>query len=1321
MSSMRLAKLKLSGFKSFADPTEFRFDEPVTCVVGPNGCGKSNIVDAIKWVLGERSAKSLRGQQMMDVIFGGTTNRKPMDMAEVVLVFDNPPKHPGAEDRILPVPTDVVEIGRRLYRDGRSHYLINNRKSRLRDVRELFMDTGVGADAYSIIEQGKVDAMLTSNPKERRIIFEEAAGVAKFKARRVEAMRKLERTEVNLVRCREQLASAERRLRFIRGQAEKARKFKALDEELATHRRAHALDLYHELRTRREDLEAKARELEAARTEAGQRLAEIESEKQDAEVERHGLQSEQRQVEQDRMQLQAQRDKAQQRRDMCRRSTEDARAQIAAESERIENLRDREEQIRGMSVAHHAVVLALQSERDACEQRVEDAMEVRQRREAALNEQMAEVRERRAELAALERDRTRFEAEIESINHRLASLDEQSAGLEERAAKLDARATELRRERNELDERRRALDDSLETDEATLKAHEDEAQSLGGRQREISVELSQAEQEFARIDSRRHTLQEMIDAGEGIGDAVRQVLEHKQTGDRFGFVSGLLADVIETDVEHAAAVESAFGSLLQAVLVPRLTDVMDARDDLSQLSGRVAFLAVDAPRDEATIAETEAGAVITTRQPDRAPLSSPMPMHAMGRAAIPMLSCVEIQERFRPAIERLLMGTWLVEDLETALLLSAQQPGARHRFVTREGEVLEPTGRIIAGPNVSEGMGAGLLLRRTELEDLEGQAATFEQRIEDMRAELASIDGQAAELDRRQAEVRQRVYAARTDRDKAVHAVERIDSDVLRIERDRPALDQEQRELDRRRATLRNEQASMRADVTRLASSLTDATTVVASLDEKVIASQNALDEAKDHVTGTRVAAGQTAERLAGAEREGRQFEQSVADVVRQVETVEAAITQRTSKIEEYERMIADAETEATACDDALTQSEVTLKDLTRRLADADQRTGALAEQFQVARASTSEIEGRFHDVSVQLREAEVKQEGLEQRTIEELSLDLGHEYSAYLFERESPDFEPIERDIVAERISELRRLIKKLGNVNLDAIDEEETLENQNVDLAAQVEDLDQAREQLTQLIQELSEVSRDRFKETFEIIKNNFAGTDGMFRRLFGGGRADIMLMPDEETGEIDWLESGVEIIAKPPGKEPRSIKLLSGGEKTMTSVALLMAIFKSKPSPFCILDEVDAALDDANVERFANVIRGFLDKSHFIVITHNKRTMQGADQMYGITMQERGVSKRVSVKFEDVAPGGRVSSKAVRAAEAAERERAEQAAAIVESRPVVATAIAEDPANGAAEESDQVTDALAKLRAEAGEDGGAAPVEAEPITADHESDHR
>jgi len=1223
---MRLARLKLHGFKSFADATEFRFDDPITCIVGPNGCGKSNVVDAIKWVLGERSAKSLRGDQMMDVIFAGTTSRPAMNMAEVVLTFENPLIDAATGKRELPVESELVDVGRRLYRDGTSEYLINNARARLKDVRDLFLDTGIGADAYSIIEQGKVDAMLTSNPIERRTIFEEAAGVAKFKVRRIEAMRRLERTEVNLTRCREQLDNAERRLRIVKGQAAKARTFKGLDDELRALRAAYLLDQYHELHETIDGLTSELSHLEADRTSVMDRVHDLEEARQDANIERDRLQKRCTEIEQDRLQLQARRDQAGQRRTMTIRSREEAQQEIAAEQARLSELDERIARLRQGVVEHERSHEGLGKARSDAERAVEAALARRAERDAARNEINRLANEAQRALAGIEREIVSQAASIEAIDLRLKELDEQVAQIDSRRGEIEARLVTLAEQSEAAGQRVDAAEAEIDQLESRQAEQEQQAATLSGRQRSLSESLSALEQERAGLDARRTTLKEMLDSGTELGESVRQVLRERHEGSRFGFVRGLLADGIETDVEHAAAVEAALGSLLQAMVVESVTQVIDARGDLEALSGRITFLPLRAAGDEV---ESHA---------------TPLPLLHGAR---PLLSVVRVPEQWLGLATRLFAQTIVVDSLETAMLLGAG-PMQGCRFVTAAGAVLDADGRIMAGPNSAEGTGAGLIVHRVEMNSLAGQVEALTARIEALRLELRTIDDEAAALDQHRSELGQRVFERRNQRDKASHEVERLDAERQGAQRDGQRLDEELNAARARRDELTGGRAQKQAHLDSLQRLHEDEAKTQATLAANLEQAELGAAEAAELVTTARVESSQAAERLAASDRERRQLESAVEQPQRQRAALDAGLRQRTGRIIEFERVIDEAVFEAEECVSALEASAGELERLAAEHQQCQARVVQLGEDLNGARQRLAIVERNYHAVELSKRENEVKREHLEQTAAEDLALDLHVEYPQYREVILTGEVEAVERGTAAARIDELRSAIKRLGNVNLDAIEEEKELADRNEELVRQVGDLDSAREQLIGLIEELNNLSRERFKETFEIIRENFAGANGMFRRVFGGGKADMHLIPNEETGEVDWLESGVEIVGKPPGKELRSIKLLSGGEKTMTSVALVMAIFQSKPSPFCLLDEVDAALDDANVERFCGVLHTFLDRSHFVIITHNKRTMQAGDQLYGITMQERGVSKRVAVRFDQVGADGHISKDAIEAAE-------------------------------------------------------------------------
>ncbi|MEM7229243.1 MAG: chromosome segregation protein SMC [Planctomycetota bacterium] len=1248
---MRLAKITINGFKSFADSTELRFDQPITGIVGPNGCGKSNVVDAIKWVLGERSAKSLRGSEMMDVIFAGSAARKPLGLASVTLTFDNPVVDPeaseAAERRFLSVATEEVDVTRRLFRDGRSEYLINGRKSRLRDIKELFMDTGIGTNAYSIIEQGKVDAMLMANPVERRVILEEAAGVARFKARRIEATRKLERSEVNLVRVREQLASTERRLRIVKGQAAKARRFQELDVRHRELRVELALDAYHDLRERLDGLTNRITKLDEDRHALMGELGEAEDGKQNAEIARHDLQTEQRTSEQQRLEAVAQRKHAEQRRDMTQRSLDETKQHIEDDQRRVSELDERIATLQQELTAANAEIDAASERLAAAESSVERLSRTRAEQQEALLESRDRASTLRDAVTRLERTQSQVVSRLESITGRRTSLDEQ-------VERLANRREELHRERAEVDESLATVrNDASESErcvsglEEEQRTHDEAAAALGERQAALAAELADARHERAALESRRLLLQEMHEAREGLDEAVKHILDRR---DEFDGVHGLLADAIDTDQEHARLVEAALGANLDLVLIETTDHVDELSAAIGDVSGHVA--------------------VMTSTWHESVPTD---PTALLDQDAVnptwitPLLSIIRVRAQARDAVRRLLGRTLVVRDLPSALRL-ANGPLAGWRFVTQAGEVVEVDGRVRLGQRAGTSTGDGWLSRRVELSTLSNQIAALDTRIDQKGTSLSELDSETAHRRGLVDDVARRLQEARHQAVESQYKAQRLTTDLDRITRDLQSLESESAEMAQRRDALAGEFQTLDTERAHMVASLLTATTDADTAAASLVGIEQRVHTVQEELTAARVELGQLGEQVEASRRERRHIEVAIEEADRQREIASQQHTRRLSQIEQYEATIDTAAQEMESAERSLRQLETESERLREALEAASEQVEAASRVLEGVRMKQGSLERDYHAVEISRREVEVKREGLEERTLSDLELPLDEAYPPYRSRREDEDFEAIDRAAAEEEADALRKDIKKLGNINLDALDEEKSLEERNLDLIAQVDDIDTACAQLRTLIDELNESSEQRFKDTFDAIRQNFAGSDGMFRRLFGGGSADIMLVPDEE-GNVNWLESGIEIRAKPPGKEPRVISQLSGGEKSMTAVALLMAIFKSKPSPFCILDEVDAALDDANVERFCNILHPFLDHSHFIVITHHKRTMTACDQLYGVTMQERGVSKRVAVRVEDVSASGGISDDAIKRAD--REEAATEAAALAEAPvPIIET---------------------------------------------------
>jgi chromosome segregation protein len=1304
---LRLSKLTLCGFKSFADKTEFSFDHVITGIVGPNGCGKSNVVDAIKWVLGERSSKSLRGQEMIDVIFAGSAGRKPAGMASVALTFENPvltaaqlaamafktefsseaqtegsvltngdiagvehvngqaatsekadaapepgspvsvPPAPARARRALPLDTDTVEIERRLYRDGQSEYLINGKLARLKDIREMFMDTGVGADAYSIIEQGKVDAMLLASPQERRVIFEEAAGIAKYKQRRVEAQRKLERTQANLVQTREQLDSTERRLRLVRGQAAKARKFKELDENLKAWRMALAFDQYEELAERLAGLTSRQAALSTDRDNAGRQLAEVEARKQEAELSRHELSSQHKALEQDLLSAQHAGEQATQRQGMLGRAVEEAQRQAGVDRARLDESQQRltstESSISQQQDAIAAAGEALaEAERRLCgagQQRAQIVEELNERRQSALQKHAAAAR--------IDRERIGLLASIAAEAKRADSLREHGAQLAAKAGKLSEDDTRLRQAIAEAKDSTNQAGEHAQNLERRLAALEEEVSRLSADRRELADKARAVEQDLVRLDSRRATLQEMVETRAGFADAVREVLKAKAAGRAFTTVVAPLADLIETrpgvDADGAAAVEAALGQDLQALVVESAS-TLPSRDELTSLPGRVTFLPMIAA---APCADAVPSVVwgLTIESTGRFVALRSLVRAREGDTADP---------RLQDLLDRILGRTYLVADLDAALLLaSGPLSGQRARFVTRDGKLLDADGRVQAGnTTATPDAASGLLRRRAELESLKVRVCDLVAILEIERTNLKNVDAEAAALSAQAGEVRQALAQQQRTVLTEQNRLDRLAADLARAERERAALDQEQAQLAERLAKLDHDRQGLQDRADSLGRLHEEESTAAKTIETDLKSIQLRADAAAEQMTTAKVEVSKLTEQAGGARRELSRLELSRDELAREARDLQSHIERLDAKLAEHGAAIEDCTRQIEFARDEAANLAEAARVVQVQLQQAQELAAQLAEQVQLSRQQFSVLERDWHSLEVSRRELEVKRENMEERTLEEVGIDLPREYPEYKEMMASGGVARIDTSEAALQIDTLKEAVRRLGSVNLDALEEEKTLEEQNQTLVRQVADIDGARAQLEALIEQLNQVSRDRFADVFKKIQENFGGEAGMFRKLFGGGKAEVRLMnllkevegPDGsiqkiETSEADLLESGIEVIAKPPGKEPRSISQLSGGEKTLTAVALLMSIFRSKPSCFCVLDEVDAALDEGNVGRFNHVIREYTDRSHFIVITHNKRTMQSADRLYGVTMQERGVSTRVSVRFEQVGKDGAI----------------------------------------------------------------------------------
>ncbi|MFO8013793.1 MAG: chromosome segregation protein SMC [Phycisphaerae bacterium] len=1236
---MELKRLEVFGFKSFADRTTFEFDSGITCIVGPNGCGKSNVVDAVKWVLGEQSAKSLRGREMADVIFAGSESRRSLGFAEATLTFDN-------SRGVLPVDVPEVEVSRRLYRSGESEYLLNRKPCRLRDIRELFMDTGVGVDAYSLIEQGKVDVLLQSNPQERRLIFEEAAGISRYKAKRREAERKLARTEQNLVRLGDIVQEVERRLRSVKVQAGRARSWKEYNARLQGLRVSYALNAYDEhtraMTEQQRDLDG----LHDRRSAAAGRLADLDRRRADLEREAMDLQDQARQ--------------ADARLSEIRTAISTAENEIGFHRTRADELRqvaDRDRRKLGDLSAHLCEAeRGLQTRRrdihdiDQAAARQEAAVADIEDRLRAVSDRVRDLTERietaKAEMLDLAQARTQAASRRAGLQDRVQHLDAQ-------IDKLAARRDDIGRTLADLADRERALHEEQETLEAgvaerrgRLEATRHEAEARQADLEAVGSRLARAKEHASALDSRRSLLEDLQRRGEGIPEAVRQVTEAIQaeaaavTGPSPhgaeaapapswdghapaapepaapppGRWHGMVADLVDVDVAHARLVEAALGPSEKLIVADRRADVLAlARRLQDDLPGQVRFLALDAVPPAANGRDLSAYA------------------GTLGWA----MDYVRAGEAVRPAVAHLLARTVVVETLDDAVRLGGEGgPLAGYRFVARSGAVLEADGSVAIGPPGPE---TSLISRRAELREVQGKREAVGRRIDTLEADRQRAVADLQALDTAQQQLRQEIYEASMRKVEVEAERRRLGENRQELAKERPVVESERADLARRREedARAAEEADRRvADLARREGLERRRVAAMTGEQEEAVRRRDACEEER---TEARVALAQLNEKRAAAR-------DALAAAERDLEATRTGIEEARQELADCRRRITEADRtmlrlQSELADHFLAKesAEADVRRLAEARAEARRRTAEIAEEARTVQKEIDDLQARIHEVELARRESETKRDDLVARIRDEAGIDLADRYAAW-------EPEDVDWDAVGEEIRDLQGKIDRLGSVNLEAIDEQEDLQRRVTFLQQQQDDLTGARDTLADLIERINRESRQRFQTTFDAVRGHF---QDLFRKLFGGGKADVFL-----EDEVDVLESGIEVVARPPGKQLQRISLLSGGEKTMTAVALLLAVFRARPSPFAILDEVDAALDESNIDRFTALVKEFLDQSQFVIISHNKRTMAIADVLYGVTMAEPGVSRKVSVKFADLHAQGFLTDEAEAEGAAGER---------------------------------------------------------------------
>jgi len=1204
---IRLKSLELFGFKSFADRTRFEFPDGITVVVGPNGSGKSNVVDAIKWVLGEQSARSLRGKEMTDVIFAGSTARKPLNAAEVALVFDN-----GA--RLLPVDAAEVQIMRRVYRSGESEYLVNGEPSRLRDIRELFSGTGAATEAYSVIEQGRVDALLVASGRDRRAVFEEAAGITRFRARRAESLRRLERAEQNRQRLADIVGEVSSRLETVRHQAAKARRWRLMTERLRALRLAAATQDLAEV-----DAAVVAVEEAAAGTRAAVATADarITAAADEAAV------------------LEAAMTAAEPGITAARASLAAATQRAAAADATLSMQRSRGADVETEAAeAARAVRTARQASRMAAATVAGAEAEARQL-EARVATLATRLHECEAAAAGSRHDaaaaRARLDAAVAAVDERRRErlrLDvdgERAAGraAEARQAAEAARAAveAARVHVARLAESRAAWEGNLDSLLASLEAAGRDLANLEAALRDNEKAVDTAWHELAgwksRLEAcreRRTLLRELVTRQDGISEAARRLLASAPT---VPGLTGIVADLVVASIEWAPLVDIALGGTGQSLVVESLADLVRWHADWAESSAAADVIA----------AGGRIGFVTATDGDGPTAFEPPSHPGIIGR--LDRLVAADASGEPRSATATALLGkllghVWVIERLDHAVPLLATAP-AGTLFMTRDGCCLSAAGTLEIGTPAAA---AGLVARRSELRALERRHEELERVTASAADAITRLQAEAADLNERLRQARLRRQQAADE-----HAASRVELD--RLDRERRSAEsliataeRDLRAAEERAATAVATEHAAAAAAAEAAGVETAATRDLEAAQAAVAGVERSRGAAIDEIQSLRVDQATVTEKLARS-RDAVAVAEAAADACRR-EIAAAAARERmaTSRLEAHRLEVLAAGAEHAEATLAAEQAATTLAAAIEALAATDARRRATATALDAARADAVRLAAEAHARELEAGEARHRRARIVDRIRDEYDIDLesGPTTIPDVTSTGEPIEVPTERGELETEIEQLRRKLASMTSVNMEALAEAEELAARLASLEGQLTDVTSAKEAIEQLISRIDEESRRLLGETIETVRGHFRE---LFERVFGGGQADIVLEPG-----VDLLETAVEIVARPPGKEPRSISLLSGGEKTMTCVALLLAIFRSRPSPFCVLDEVDAALDEANVDRFVNVLRDFLASTQCIVVTHSKKTMAAATTLYGVTMEESGVSKRVSVRFESTA---------------------------------------------------------------------------------------
>lgn len=1179
---MYLKSIEIQGFKSFANKILFEFHNGITGIVGPNGSGKSNVADAVRWVLGEQRVRQLRGGTMQDVIFSGTEIRKPQGFAYVAITLDN-------SDHKLPIAYDQVTVSRRLYRSGESEYKINGSACRLKDINELFYDTGIGKEGYSIIGQGQIDKILSGRPEERRELFDEAAGIVKFKKRKLIAQRKLDDEEQNLVRVKDILSELEKQVGPLKLQSEAAKEYLKLKEELKS-RDANLFLLEH-----------KALQLQLS--ELDQKTSIVKGDWENA-----SSQSEQLKKDFDRLEEEnsASEEKIASTREEHSKSIllkESIEGQIAVLREQIRSEQLNEENRKERISSIDQELLGKEEQKQEYEKQREETKKQVAQAEQALTQAGQTLSETEQEMARLSKESEAAKAAIISALNEKAGLAAKSQRYETMLEQVDVRRSEvtqkllrfksdesvqeeeLKKEEKRLEQIQEELDRLTELEEETafrLTAAEEDGAALAAR-------LSRSQQDYHISHSKLESLKNLAERYEGYGNSIRRVMEQKS---RIPGIHGVVADLISTSKKYETAIETALGGSIQNIVTDREETAKELIEYLKKNRyGRATFLPLTGISARGGFTQESA-----LREPGILGLASDL---------------VEVKDEYRTLIQYLLGRVVVADTIDHAIALARK---FRHtlRIVTLEGELLSAGGSMTGGSFKNS---SNLLGRQRELSELQASCRKALQDAEETQKAIADNSRLKAQCTGEAARLRETKQEIVLRKNTAQMNMERLLGKKQEIAESSADLVMENRELEFQLKEIRENRARLSREEEQLEQLQKEQEARSEQLSRKLSDAQQQKEETAKLLSGAQLTA-------AGIRQQDRFIAENVSRILKEESSLkeerqrildgssesEAVISEKLAKIEQLGRQILEETSKAQRLEEALAQNS-----------EEKERLAEKQKSFFRKREELSEEIGRLDK---ELYRLESQKERLTERMSDQISY-MWEEYElTYSGAQALKDEAPGTIPEIRRAIEELKGNIKGLGNVNVNAIEDYREISERYEFLKSQNDDLAAAREALLKIIEELDTGMRLQFEEKFAQIRQEF---DKVFKELFGGGHGALILQEDE-----DILEAGIQIISQPPGKKLQNMMQLSGGEKALTAIALLFAIQNLKPSPFCLLDEIEAALDDSNVDRFAKYLHKLTKNTQFIVITHRRGTMVSSDRLYGITMQEKGVSTLVSVNL-------------------------------------------------------------------------------------------